>query len=224
MKNFLLWTCLALLIGCSKQTGKQTSNQEFGEPQEIASGGLTKSAVSSRQVDGSLLGEEQYERLGEERVRRFLSEPGPPEYVAIRNETWTVGEAGLVDYRNNPKYTEMMNNDLEYRYEHHPFFIFEGKVFQLIREAEKQAPEARFRIGYLVILRYATHPKEGISLWNTMWNHIGPDDHLVAKAVELMSEASGENLETLGAFSPALADFAEKWMGEHPIVGLDWRE
>ncbi|MEO6473613.1 hypothetical protein [Luteolibacter sp.] len=213
MKKYLCLICLALLAGCDKQAEKQASAPPAVEP-----GNSTKDAGSSRRDVSAPAGEEHYNRIREERARRFLSEPGPPGYMAIRDEVWKVGEAGVTDYSNDPNYMEMVKTkDLNYRMEHDPKYVFEGKLSHVIQDAKKESPELRFRIGYLIILRYATRPKDGVSLWQTEWNHIGPSHSIVFNAVKLMREASGEDLEHLAEFSDEFSDFAEKWMEEHPF-------
>ena len=109
--------------------------------------------------------------------------------------------------------------DLDYRLSHHPNFIFDAQVFNVLRDAKKESPEVRFRIGYLVLLRLATHPREGVSLWDTEWKNIGPSGFIVHNALVLMGEASEENLEDRAEFSDELLDFAEKWIAEHPLPG-----
>ena len=82
---------------------------------------------------------------------------------------------------------------------------------------EKNLQKVRFRIGYLILLRLATHPREGISLWDKQWKNIRPSGFIVHNALVLMGEASNENLEDRAEFSDELLDSAEKWMAEHPL-------
>jgi hypothetical protein len=214
MKSELIAFVLLCLIGCEKSSEEFPSKKVLDEKSGGINHGINTSPTS-REFQKLA---EDYRQMLVHRSSELLAETGPEKYVDTRDRIWNFGETGLIDYSDRPEYVEIINNkDLDYRLKHHPNFMFDGEIFNLLRDARKETPAIRFRIGYLVLLRLASHPKEGNPLWKTAWKNTGPPALTVEAAIELMSEASGEDLRKYGAFTNDLFQHASEWLSENPL-------